>query len=104
MSGAGDTETVTVIRPPGRNPYGDPLPGSAVESDLPGCLFAPGPSREVAAGANQVDTDGTVYAPPAADVLATDRIRVRGEVYSVVGHPQDWGSSGVVIVLRRVTG
>jgi hypothetical protein len=105
MPGAGDTETVTVIRPPGNDEFGDPLPGTAVEFEVPGCLFAPGPSKEMGFAAATVDTDGTVYSPPGTDVLATDRVRVRGVVYSVVGHPQDWGrSAGVVIVLRRVTG
>lgn len=98
-------ETITVIRPPGRDPFGDLLPGGTVEFDVGGCLFAPGPSRELGFAANQVDSDGTVYAPPGTEVQATDRVRLRGRTYSVVGDPQDWGSSaGVVIVLRRVTG
>jgi hypothetical protein len=98
-------ETVTVIRPPGRDPFGDPLPGTTVEFDVGGCLFAPGPSRELGFAANQVTSDGTIYAPPGTDVNPTDRVRVRDAVYSVVGEPQDWGAGvGVVIVLRRVTG
>lgn len=104
MAGAGDTETVTVIRPTGRDAFGDPLPGDPDEFDVPGCLFAPGPSREVGFAANTVDTDGTVYAPPGTVVEPTDQMRVRGDVYSVVGVPQVWGRMGVVVVLRRVTG
>jgi hypothetical protein len=104
VAGAGDTETVQVIRPPGRDRFGDPLPGAATEFDLPGCLFAPGPSREPGFATNMVDTDGTLYAPPASDVRATDRVRVRGDVYEVVGKPQVWGTSGVVVALREVTG
>lgn len=104
MAGAGDNETFTVIRPPGRDVYGDPLTGSTTEFELPGCLFAPGPSREVGFAANMVDTDGTVYAPPGSDVRATDQMRIRGDLYKVVGQPQVWGSSGVVIAVRRVTG
>lgn len=101
---SGDTETVTVVRPTGRDRFGDPKPGTATEFDVPGCLFAPGPSTEYALAANQVDTDATIYAPPGTAVLATDRIRARGDLYSVVGMPQVWGSFGVVIVLRLVTG
>ncbi len=98
-------ETITVIRPPGLDRFGDPLPGTAAEFDVPGCLFAPGPSRELGFGTNQVDSDGTVYAPVGTEVHPADRVRVRGDVYSVVGEPQDWGANaGVVIVLRRVTG
>lgn len=104
MAGAGDTETVVVIRPTGRDQFGDPNPGTPAEFDLPGCLFAPGSTGEDNLAANQVRTDGTVYAPPGSDVLATDRMRVRGEVYEVVGHPQVWGTSGVVVPLRRITG
>lgn len=104
MFGAGDTETVTVIRPPGRDPFGDPLPGTAQESDVAGCLFAPGTSREPGFADNQVDTDGTIYAPAGTDIRATDRVRIRGDEYSVVGKPQVWGTSGVVTAVRLVTG
>ncbi len=101
---AGERETVTILRPPGRDRFGDPLPGATEEIDVEGCLFAPGPSKELGPAANTVDTDATVYAPPETVVESTDRIRVRGDVYGVVGKPQDWGSAGVVIVLRQVTG
>lgn len=104
MAGAGDTETVTVIRPTGRDAFGDPQPGVPTEFDVPGCLFVPGPSRELGFAANQVDTDGTIYAPAGTDVQPSDKVRVRGDVYAVVGEPQVWGSFGTVIVLRRVTG
>ncbi len=98
---AGEEETVTVIRMAGRDAFGDPLPGTPPEFDLPGCLIAPGPSREMGLGAAGTDTDMTIYAPAASDVRATDRIRVRGRVFVVVGDPQDWGSSGMVVALRR---
>lgn len=103
MPGAGDTETVTVIRPAGRDAFGDET-GDPAEFTVPGCLFAPGPSQEPAFLALQVITDGTVYAPPGTEVVPTDRINVRGDLYTVVGHPQVWGSFGVVIALRRYTG
>ena len=103
MSGAGDTESVTVIRPAGRDAYGDET-GEATEIVVAGCLFAPGPSREPEFLALQVVTDGTVYAPPGTHIEPTDRIDVRGDLYTVVGHPQAWGSFGVVIGLRRYTG
>ncbi len=94
-------ETVTVVRPGGRDQYGDPT-GTATEFTVPGCLFAPGPSRELGLGAQQTVSDGTVYAPPGTDVRATDRVRVAGVLYSVVGDPQNWGAAaGVVVVLRK---
>lgn len=99
-----DIETITIIRPPGRGKFGDPAAGTAVEFQVPGCQFAPGPSVEGGVGTNQVDADATVYAPPNIDVLPTDRVRARGEVWIVDGKPQFWGSFGTVIQLRRVTG
>jgi hypothetical protein len=92
---------VVRVRPPALDPFGDPLPGSPSELTIRGCRFAPGPSRELGVGISQVDTDATVYAPAGVDVLATDLIRARGQLYTVVGQPQDWGSAGVVVVLRR---
>ncbi len=103
MAGS-DTETVTVIRPPVRDRFGDLSAGTAVEFDIPGCLFAPGPSREMGFATNQVQTDGTVYGPPGIDVRPTDRMRIRGDVYSVIGKPQVWGTTGTVVVLRLFTG
>lgn len=104
---AGDTETVTRIRPPGRDKFGDPTGAADTDVDLPGCLVAPGGSSEAPPnqGANTVEIAYTVYAPDgSAEVLATDQLRVRGEVYQVVGRPQQWTGEGTVIALRRTTG
>lgn len=100
---AGDTITVTVVRAGGRDRWGD-LTAPETTHDIEGCLFAPGPSREIGFQAAEVRTDGTIYAPPGVDVLPTDLVIVRGKRYSVVGDPQDWGSSGTVIVVRAWTG
>lgn len=105
MAGAGDTETVVRIRPPGVDTFGDPLPGIPAEVNIDGCLFAPGATTEPGFAAQQVDTDATLYTPAEADIVATDRIRVRGKTYRVVGEPADWGAGwGIVVLLRRVTG
>lgn len=109
MAGA---ETVTVIRKPKRDNFGNLPAGATQQWDVPGFQFAPGPSREMGGGNAQVETDGTLYGPPVfaineivpAGVRPTDMIRVRGDDYQVVGRVQDWGSSGSVIVLKRVTG
>lgn len=104
MAGAADAETVTVIRPAGRDQFGDET-GPPAEFDIDGCLFAPGPSQEAGLGAEQVRAEGHVYAPPGADVRATDRVRIRGQVYGVVGQPQDWGARfGLVVAVRAVIG
>jgi hypothetical protein len=104
MFTAGEVETVTVVRPPGRDRFGDPRPGTNIEHDIPGCLIAPGPSGENLDAANQVDTHLSVYAPPGADVTATDQVRVSGDLYQVVGAPRRWATAGVEIALHRVTG
>jgi hypothetical protein len=103
MPGAGDTLTVTVIRRAARDQWGNVTLGA--QHDIEGCLFAPGTSREAAFQSQAVDTGGTVYAPPDADVLPTDLIVVRGKTYAVVGDPQNWGTAaGIVVEVRAHTG
>lgn len=109
MAGA---ETVTVLRDPPKDTFGNTPAGASLSWEVPGWAFAPGPSTEPGGNTNQVRTDGTLYGLPvteintivAGGVKPTDRIRVRGEDYQVIGRVQDWGSFGSVIVLRRVTG
>lgn len=106
---AANTETFVVIRPPGKDQFGDPLPDAPTETDLTGCQFAPVASAEAgsASGSNQVDTHATIYRlgdPTEVDVRPTDRIRARGVVYQVVGEPAVWAGFGVVINIRRTAG
>lgn len=109
MAGA---ETVTVVRPPKRDGFGNRPAGATLRWDVPGWQFAPGPSQEMGMGGGQVESDGTLYGPPKTEVDAivtngvqpTDLIEVRGDSYAVVGRVQDWGTAGCVIVLKRVTG
>lgn len=99
-----DIESITVVRPPARGRFGDPVVGSTTEFEVSGCQFAPGPSAEGPVAANTVEAEATVYAPPNVDILATDKVRARGELWVVYGAPQFWGSFGTVIPLRRATG
>lgn len=103
---AGDLITIWVIVPPKRGRFHAPGDGPPQRIRIDGCLFAPGPSRELGEAAATVVSDGTVYAPPgpAADVQPEHRVEVLGDEYAVVGKPQPWGSEGVVIVLRQTTG
>jgi hypothetical protein len=106
------TETVVVVRRPKRDNFGNIPTGATLQWQVPGWQFAPGPSREMGIGSGQVESDGTLYGPPVTDIdqivtggiQPTDQIRVRGDLYSVIGRVQDWGSSGAVIVLKLVTG
>lgn len=95
-------ETVAVLRPGGRDAFGDPLPGT--EHDIAGCLFAPRGSDESDGFANTVITGAQLFAPAAADIRATDQVRVRGVVYEVEGDVGDWGRAGVQVALQRGTG
>lgn len=103
---AGNTQTVTRVRPTGRDAFGDPVTGTADEVDIPGCLFAPGGSSESAPGenANSVGTSGTLYAPSGSDILNTDQLLIRDDLYDITGTPQAWGTSGLVVEVRRNTG
>jgi hypothetical protein len=101
-----NTESATIVRPPGKGKFGDPASGSPVEFLLDGVMFAPGTSSENHDRANSVDTDAALYVQGNTDtgVLPTDRIRVRDELYEVVGKPAIWAGFGTVIQIRRFTG
>ncbi len=61
------------------------------ELDIDGCGVADGGSLEPLENArNAVDSDFDVIMPPGSDVLATDRLVVRGLVCEVAGRPFDW--------------
>lgn len=112
-------ETVTVIRPgpPTQDEYGNDVPGTPTETDIPGCGIAP---REGAGGGSEilqaqqvrdtVITGLTLYAPYGTDLRATDRVRVGGAVYEVQGQPGAFaspftGSTGpVMAALQLITG
>ncbi len=97
---------MTIVRPPARAKFGDPAPGVSVEVALDGVMVAPGSSGEDHNRANAIDTDVTLYAQgnTATGVLPTDRIRVRGLLFEVVGEPAVWAGFGTVIQLRRYAG
>ena len=71
---------------PNNKYWGDVIPGTDDPVDIPGCLFAPGPSAENLNGANQTEADGTLYLPFGSPTPGpADRLRVRGDVYEVDG-------------------
>lgn len=104
MFGAGDLETIFIIRPPARDPFGDPVPGGGQLVPVPNCLFAPGPTDEMRLQADQVQADGVLFCPPGTPVTPQDRLRIRGEAYEVAGRPRDWGRAGIEILVKIVTG
>lgn len=70
-------------------------------------LVAPGSTNEQG---NVVTTGLTLYMPLRSPRLdSTDRVEVRGRLYSVVGDPAEWRSAygslrgGIVVYLQHVT-
>jgi len=106
-------ETVGVIRPttaPDRYEDDTLVYGTTATHTVAGCAFDPGGSSRTADGRNAFETTPTLYAPAGADILKTDRIIVRGDVYTITGKPAVWTSpfdgqtKGVVVPLQEVTG
>lgn len=65
----------------------------------------PRPSSEpVESARNSVVSGYTLYLPPGTDVTAQDRMRVRGEVFDVLGDPADWMGAGIVIQVGGTQG
>ena len=90
--------------------YGNPVMVD-VELDLPPAAFAPEGSPESGEpGRSIVSQAPTLYWRDAwPDVVASDRVRVRGEVFAVDGRPVEWrspwsGVGGLVVRLRRADG
>lgn len=78
---------------------------------IPGLAFNPGSSNEPSeVGRNSVVTQPEVYAPVGVDILASDRLTIRGKTYLVDGNPAEWVNpftgwpAGVVIKLKDVEG
>lgn len=112
-------ETVYVLQrtQTGADRYGTPVydwPEPGVE--LRGCGVAPleiggqDAAEPPDVARNAVVRQFTVYAPAGAPITAADRLKVRGEVYEVIGEPSDWRSPysrrrpGLVAKVRRVEG
>ena len=105
-------ETAVILRAPlGDGPYGNQERDweNAVRTDSPGWGFAPRSNDEnTTAGSPSVIVGLSGYGPPGVDVLPTDRMEVRGEVYEVEGEVGEWRSPltgwepGVEVALRRV--
>lgn len=66
------------------------------------------PAEPWSVGQDGQDTRGGVlngwklYLPQAADVIPSDRMRVRGREFAVLGEPADWAGAGVVVTVGDV--
>lgn len=105
-------ETVTVLPGPETfDDYGDPIPSERVGGDILGCAVAPRYSTEpTVRGRQGVIVGLSIYAPAGSDILFTDSLRVRGEVYVVEGEPAEWVSPftgwapGLEVAVKRAVG
>lgn len=105
-------ETATVLRPgpPTTDPYGNDIPGVDAETDYAGCAVWPRVSSEDVQARDQIIDGLYVVFPTGADVLATDRVRVRSRIYLVDGEPGVYRSPltgtalGPQVALTRVSG
>jgi hypothetical protein len=100
-----NTETVLLRIPREYDTFGDPIPGTGQDVPIEGCLFAPGPGREVEVYAAQVIADGTVFVPPEAPTITNrHRLVIRGEEYEVSARPRVWLNEATEVPVRIVTG
>lgn len=81
------------------------------ELAIEGAAIAPTASTEDNNGRTAVVSDLTVYLPAGSDVIAGDRMLVRGETFKVDGDPFDWrhptvanAPEGLEVHLRRAAG
>jgi hypothetical protein len=82
-----------------------------VEVTHAGVAVEPRPSEEPVQDARNAVTSGfTLYGLPAGSVTPANRVRVRGEVYDVLGEPAEWRNPftgwepGIVVQVGRVEG
>jgi len=101
-------ETVTVIRQTENN-RGDWTPGETFRVE--GCAVWPTTSTETVEGGMDIVVLGlTLLMPPYSDVLSTDKITVRGILYTVNGEPGIHKSpltgtrAGIEVQLKAQTG
>jgi len=107
---SGEVATVLRASTSTQDPYGNDVPRSDTETDYPGCAVWPRVSSEDVQARDQVIEGLYVLFPVGADVLSTDRVRVRGETYLVDGDPGIYRSPltgtkiGPQVSLTKVTG
>lgn len=107
-------EILTLLRPPPKDRNGDPTapPTSTV---LANCPVWPRDSNgsvgnETTFAQDTVIVGYTVLLPPGTDVLATDQVSWRAQVYEIEGEPGIYRSPltgttpGITVAIRRVTG
>jgi hypothetical protein len=88
-------DTVTVIRAaPESDSYGDKIRNwdNATYTNVEGCRVQPATADENTVDRNQVNRRWLLFAPLAADIVATDRIRWQDTDYDIDGEIRRWPS------------
>lgn len=108
------SETITRLRATtSTDRYNNAAPdwSDPAELDITGCAIAPRDAEEDRENGREAVIIGfNIYAPSGTSVLATDRLRVRGEEHIVDGEPGVWINpwsdveEGVEIRTRHVAG
>lgn len=110
-------ETVIVIRAPlAVDQYGNQVRdwSAATRTPYEKCAVAQGSkggsTEDLTGDRDVIISDLIVIMPSGVDVVATDRLEVRGRAYEVVGEPFDWTNPftgtrfGTVVYCNRVEG
>lgn len=94
--------------------YGNPVRDWSTATRTPheGCAVGQGTrgGEALTGDRDTITSDLAVFMPSAADVVATDRLEIRGREYEVVGVPFDWRSPfsgtafGTAVYCNRVEG
>lgn len=90
------TDTVTVLRVgTTTDRYGDTVAGdwtSATETVVARCRVQPAAGPEDTVDRDQITRRWLLFAPPGADIVASDRIRHAGVDYDIDGEIRRWSS------------
>jgi hypothetical protein len=84
------SQTVTLVVEPGRDRFGDIIPGSGSETTVNGCMVQPDTTNEVTDGRDTITTSLRAWLPAGTVVAATAKVRYDGTLYSVDGEPSRW--------------
>ncbi|RDG37960.1 hypothetical protein [Streptomyces corynorhini] len=100
--------TITILRPPPADQFGDPT-GPPAEREVSGAFMQPVTTTERLDGRDTVVSGWQVFLPPSTDIRATDQVRWRDDLYEVDGDPQPQDDLAgrtrhLEVRLRRVTG
>lgn len=84
-------ETILFKREASRDPFGDPVPGTAVEKTIKGCATWPVSTSEEGFRGSDVTDDRIAAVPVAQSELGANWVaELDGRIYTIEGMPQHW--------------